>query len=793
LRLTGTAVRRVEDGAILTGRTRYLDDVRNHEALHCAIVRSQVARGDVASIDVSDAMSTRDVVAVFTADDLGAANGPVLQPTWFPPPEGLQRHVDIMSRPEYTHLLAPGRVRYVGEPVAVVLAAGPYAAADGARRVYVDYEPQDPVVSVEQSRALLGGPINESWPDNLAARFVIRKADVDLAFSRADHVVSGTFRTGRQTGTPIEPRGVLADPAQPVFTVWSSNQAPHWLRDALADYFEFDPGRIRVIAPDVGGGFGIKSMVYPEELLVPALAMRLGSPVKWVETRTENFLAAVHARDQRHHMELALTSDGEFLALRDRYTTDVGAANLESLVVPYNTAAHLQGTYRVPAALIVSESYVTNKAPLSAYRGAGRPEAVFAMERIIDVASRELGLDPAAIRQRNLITGNEMPYDVGIRYRDGTNLSLDGGDYRAVFDEALRRADVPGWRREQTRARTEGRLLGIGFANYVEGTGIGPTELATATVEPDGQVSIVVALPSQGQGHATILSQLAADALGVPIGSVRIRQGDTGLMPSGAGTIASRTAVVVGNAVAAAGAELRDQVLDRASGLLEVDPHDLTIEDGRVAVLGAPARSIPLADCADPLAGPPLTATAGFDPGRTTFAYGTHLAVAEVHPVTGHVTILKYVVVHDCGRLINPLIVEGQVVGGIAQGIGAALSEELVYDESGQLITASFVDYQIPRATDMPSPEVYHVETPSELNPLGVRGIGEAGTIGPPAALAGAIEDAIGRRGVVIDRCPMTPSYIAGLIDPDVADERTGLRAVGGREPRLFMDRGLGG
>ncbi len=769
MKLTGTSVRRVEDRAILTGRTRYLDDIRIPGALHCSIVRSHLARADLTSIDVSAAEATPGVVAVFTATDLGPANGPILQATWFPPPEGLQRHIEVMSRPEYTHLLAPGRVRYVGEPVAVVIATGPYAAADGARGVYVDYEPREPVTDVQQSQALVGGPLNDGWPDNIAASFVVRKGDVDLAFSRADHVVSGTFRTGRQTGTPIEPRGVLADPTEPVFTVWSSNQAPHWLRDALADYFGLDASEIRVVAPDVGGGFGIKSMVYPEELLVPELARRLGSPVKWVETRTENFLAAVHARDQCHHMELALTSDGEFLALRDRYTTDAGAANLESLVVPYNTAAHLQGSYRIPAALIVSESYLTNKSPLSAYRGAGRPEAVFAMERIIDTAARELGIDTAIIRQRNLITADEMPYSAGIRYRDGTPLSLDGGDYRAVFDAALRHADIAGWRREQTRARARGRLLGIGFANYIEGTGIGPTETATATLEHDGQVSVLVAIPSQGQGHATILGQVAADALGVPLGSVHVQQGDTALMQSGAGTIASRTAVVVGNAVAAAGTELRAQVLARASELLEVDPEDLTIEEGRVSVIGAPGLSMSLAECADPRVGPALTATAGFDPGRATFGYGTHIAVAEVHPVTGHVSVLCYVVVHDCGKLINPLIVDGQVVGGVAQGIGAALSEELVYDEAGQLITASFLDYQIPRATDIPSPETHHVETPSELNPLGIRGVGEAGTIGPPAALAGAIEDAIGRTDVVIDRCPMPPSYIAGLIDPGVA------------------------
>lgn len=769
MKLTGTSVRRVEDHAILTGDTCYLDDIRLPGTLHCSIVRSQFARADLVSVDVSGAESTPGVVGVFTATDLGPANGPIPQPTWEPVPDGLRKHVEVMTRPEYAHLLAPGRVRYVGEPVAAVLATSPYAAADGAREVYVDYEPREPVVDFEGSRNLLGGPLNDGWPDNLAARFTIRKGDVELAFARAEHVVSGTFSTGRQTGTPIEPRGVVADPTGPVFTVWSSSQAPHWLRNALASHFGLDPGELRVVAPDVGGGFGIKSMVYPEEWLIPELARRTASPVKWVETRTENFLAAVHARDQRHHIELALSGDGRFLGLRDRFTTDAGAANLESLIVPYNTAAHLQGTYRIPAALIVHESYLTNKAPLSAYRGAGRPEAVFPMERIIDVAARKLGVDPGALRQRNLITRDDMPYHAGVPYRDGTHLSLDGGDYRAVFDEALRRAEVNHWREEQSRVRADGRFLGVGYANYIEGTGIGPTETAIAILEPDGTVKITVALPSQGQGHETVLGQVAADAVGLPLESVKVRQGDTGLLPTGGGTIASRTAVVVGSAVAAAATELRSQVLDRASGLLEADPGDLNIDADRVSVVGAPARSVSLADCADPDAGPPLTATAGFDPGRVTFAYGTHVAVVEVHPVTGHVSILKYVVVHDCGKLINPMIVDGQVVGGIAQGIGAALSEELIYDETGQLATASFLDYQIPRTTDMPTPEVYHFETPSELNPLGVRGVGEAGTIGPPAALAGAIEDAIGRAGAVIDRCPMPPSYIAGLIDPGVA------------------------
>ncbi len=769
MKLTGASVRRVEDRAILTGATRYLDDIRAPGTLHCSIVRSQFARADLISIDVAGALSTPGVVRVFTAEDLGPANGPVPQPTWAPAPEGLQQRVEVMSRPEFAHLLAPGKVRYVGEPVAAVLAADPYTATDGAREVYVEYEPREPVVDIDGSRNLVGGPLNDSWPDNLATRFVIRKGDVESAFARADRVVSGTFRSGRQTGTPIEPRGVLADPTRTLFTVWSSNQAPHWLRDALASYFGLERDRIRVVAPDVGGGFGIKSMVYPEELLIPALARRMGSPVKWVETRTENFLAAVHARDQQHHVELALSGDGRFLGLRDRFTTDAGASNLESLIVPYNTAAHLQGAYRIPTALIVHESFLTNKAPLSAYRGAGRPEAVFAMERIIDIAARELGTDPAVLRRKNMITRDEMPYYAGIRYRDGAPLSLDGGDYRAIFDEAIRRADVSYWRKEQTKATGEGRRLGIGFATYIEGTGIGPTETATATLAPDGTVTVTVALPSQGQGHATALGQVAADALGVPLEHVRVRQGDTGLIPTGGGTIASRTAVVVGSAVSAAGSELRSHVLDRAADLLEVDPGDLTIRDGRVSVVGAPARSIPMAACADPNSGPPLTATAGFDPARVTFAYGAHIAVVEIHPITGHVTILKYVVVHDCGKLINPMIVEGQVVGGIAQGIGAALSEELLYDDSGQPTTASFLDYQIPRTTDIPSPEVYHFETPSELNPLGVRGVGEAGTIGPPAALAGAIEDAIGKADVMIDRCPMPPSYIAGLIDPTVA------------------------
>jgi carbon-monoxide dehydrogenase large subunit len=696
---------------------------------------------------------------VVVAGDLGSRNGPFPHPTWFPPRAELVRQAAAHARQEEIRLLAADRVRYAGEPLAAVIANDRYLAEDAAALVVIDCEPlpvlRDPEDALADGAVLL----HPEWGTNVAGGFRVRKGDPDVAFASADTVVSGTYRLPRQTGTPIEARGVHAVPGEDgTLTVWSSSQAPHWLRDALVTSLGLERDAIRVVAPDVGGGFGIKSMVYPEELLVPALALQLGSPLRWADTRRESFLASVQSRSQVHEIALAIDADGTIRGLRDRYLVDGGASNVEAFVVPYNTAAHLQGPYRVPSLELECTIVLTNKQPLSAYRGAGRPEATFAMERIIDLAARRLGLTGSEIRRRNTLTTSEMPYPAGIPYRDGSPMIVDGGDYAACLELAVGAISQPG----DTRRIPDGRLRGTGIAAYIEGTGIGPHESARVVVDSSGDVSIEVALPSQGQGHQTVLAQVCSSILDVPIERISVHQGDTWLVAEGGGTIASRTAVVVGNAVGRASESLRRMVIEAAAAMLEAAERDLVLESGRVSVIGSPDRSVSLTDVAAERG--PLEAEERFAPDEVTFSNGVHAAQVAVDPETGDVAVERYVVVHDCGRVINPLILEGQVAGGVAQGIGGALFEELVHDDNGQLVNGSFMDYGLPRSTDLPDVEVIHVETPSTRNPLGVKGAGEAGTIAVAAAIAGAVDDALARFGATVTICPVTPQRVLAMI-----------------------------
>lgn len=773
--MIGRALKRVEDRRFLTGRGEYVDDVAAVGALHVAFVRSIYAHARIRGIDRTQAQAAPGVVAVVTAEDLGPVNGPHPHPTWFPPHPPLQAAVNPMTRPERIWLLAADRVRFVGEAIVAVVATDRYLAEDAARLVLVDYEPLPVIWSAEAGQEPGAPLLNPEWGDNVAAHFVIGSGDTDGAFERAHRVVRRRLRHGRAICTPIEGRGVLAQPDRRSgdLTVWSSSQQPHWLRDALERLFRIPGDRIRVVAPDVGGGFGLKSMVYPEELLIPQLALRLGRPVKWVETRRENLLSATHARDQVHDIELAVDEDGTILALRDRFLVDAGCASVENIVCAYNTACHLPGAYRIPAMRIECTVGVSNRSPLAAERGAGRPEAAFALEGILDAAAEELGMDRAEFRMRNGLRGDEMPHDHGILYRDGTPLLLDAGDFRGDMSEALRLLDYDAWRVEQARARQEGRLIGIGLAGYIEGTGVPPFEAANIRLDPSGRVIVSVGPPSQGQGHETSLAQIAADILDMPIELVRVIQGDTYAFPSGGGTIASRVIVVVGNAVAVAATALREKILLAAEDFLEIAPLDLEIADGMVRAKGAPDRAIALTELAARVtpgigrmgsAGPGLEARGGFQPPTVTFGSGFHAAVVEVDPGSGVVTILRYVVVHDCGRMINPAIVDGQVLGGLAQGVGNGLFEELVYDETGQLLTGTFADYPIPRATDLPMPIVVHRETRSERNPLGVKGVGEAGTVPGAALMLGAVRDALGPAGAKLAMVPITPGRIVAAL-----------------------------
>jgi carbon-monoxide dehydrogenase large subunit len=772
----GSSVGRVEDRRLVLGEGEFVDDLPIANALHVSVVRSTYAHARIRSIDTSVAAAMPGVVAVETAATLGSRNGPFPHPTWFPPAKALQDRIHPKLQPEVIRLLADDKVRYVGEPLVAVVATDRYLADDAARTVLVDYEPLPVVVDPEAALAPDATLLNETWGDNIAAHFVTGSGDVEAAFAGADRVVRRRVALPRSTPTPVENRGVVAVPERRSggVTVWSASQQPHWLRDGLTRVLGLTGGRIRVVAPDVGGGFGVKSMVYPEELIVPTLALRYRRPVRWTDTRRENFVTATHARDQIHDIELALRADGTILGLRDRFIVDAGASNVECLVCPYNSAAHLPGPYRIPAMRLECLTVLTNKTPNAAARGAGRPEAVFAMEGILDAAADELGIDRIEVRRRNTIRADEMPYDHGILYRDGAPLEIDGGDYVGCLEDALDAVGFGTFRDEQRRLREDGRYVGVGVAGYIEGTGVGPYESAFIRVEPTGKVIVAVGPPSQGQGHETTFAQICAEALGVPLGDVRVVQGDTAALSWGGGTIASRTAVVVGNAVGNAARELREKALRAAGELLEVSPADLVLENGRISVAGSPDLGMPIGQLAARVApgigrlheiGPGLEATAGFQPPTVTYANGVHACTVEVDVETGQVRILDYAVVHDCGRLINPALVDGQVMGGVAQGLGAALFEELIYDEAGQLLNGTLADYGLPRATDMPPVTIIHRETPSTRNPLGIKGVGEAGAIPVPAAVSSAVSDALRALGVDRIEVPVTPARVLDALD----------------------------
>ena len=769
----GAEVRRREDPRLLTGRARFVDDLRVPGCLHAVILRSPHAHARLAGIRLDRARAHPGVVAAFAFDDLAAAL-PAL-PAAGTPPAPLQARVGFQIRPAPPTPLARDKVRYAGEPVAILVATDRYLAEDALELIDVDYEPLPAVLDVEAALRPDAPLVHEAWGDNVTVRFATGVGDVAAAFARAAHVVRERFHVPRYAGIPIEPRGLLAQPAPAGggLTVWGSTQVPHWLQRTLMDALGLPAHRIRVVAPDVGGGFGTKCSIYPEDVLVPVVAVRLGRPVRWIETRREHLQSAMHSREQVHDVELALAADGIILGLRDRFLLDQGAYNPWGVVQPYNTVGHMLGPYRVPAASFEARAVVTNKTPHAPYRGAGRPEAVFVMDRILDVGARAVGLDPADLRRRNLVQPADMPYDVGLLYRDGHPLVYDGGDFPAALERALAAVGHPAFRAEQAALRARGIYRGLGVSCYVEGTGVGPYEGATVRLDASGKVVVATGACSQGQGHETVYAQLAADALGVPLDDVTVIGGDTDAIAFGVGTFASRSLVLAGNAIAHAAGEVRTRLLAGAAVLLEASAADLDITDGQVGVRGAPGRAVPFARIVQAslptLAGPGPVAP-GFEATTyqgtptVTYASAAHVAVVEVDAETGAVRILRYVVAHDCGRVVNPLLVDGQIHGGVAQGIGGGLLEELVYDAAGQLLTGTLMDYALPRADEVPTIETIHLEWPSPRNPLGVKGVGEGGAISPPAALANAVEDALTPFGIRITEGPVTARRIAALL-----------------------------
>jgi len=748
-RWIGKRVPRAEDARLLTGRAPFVDDIEPAGTLHVAFVRSDLPHARVGAIDVTAAQDHPGVAAVYTAKDLGdlCCPGPVLVPP--PPIEGAIFHART-SLP-----LARDFVRHQGEPIAMVVAKDRYVAEDAAALVSTDLEPLDAVADLASALEPDAPLVHPDLGSNLAAHVRQTKGDYKAAKAEAAAVITRRFRYDRGVAAAIENRAILADwdARADRLCVWDTTQAPIPIRNAIAATLGLSEAQVRVIAPFIGGGFGPKVMFYGEEILIPWISMQLGRPVKWIEDRYENFFATTQEREQIHESEIALASDGRIIGVRDHFLHDSGAYDPYGLTVPINSQCTLLGPYRVPHYESEFRVVFTNKPIVTPVRGAGRQHGVFVMERLLDIGAKQLGLDRVAIRAKNLLTPDEFPHNHEILYQDSAPLVYDSGNYEPALSEAVRLIGYETFEEARQEAASEGRQIGLGIVNYVEGTGIGPYEGARITVEPSGKVRAATGVGTQGQGHFTAFAQVVAEAIGVSPEDVRVVTGDTSEFHWGTGTFASRGAVVAGNAFAAAARAVREKILTHASEALEVAPEDLELVDGLARVRGAPEVSIELGELArraNPLRGavkpgtePGLEATSYFGPERGATANGVHALIVEVDPETAMVDILRYVVVHDCGTVINPMIVEGQIHGGVALGIGNAFYEELTFDEFGGMTNASFMDYLLPTATDVPAIETAHLETPSPLNPLGTKGVGEAGAIPVAAAFAQAVEDAL--------------------------------------------------
>jgi carbon-monoxide dehydrogenase large subunit len=761
--LIGASPRRKEDRALVTGGGRFLDDLVVPGLLHLGLVRSTRAHARLGAVALAGARALPGVVAAFAAGDLPEVAGSI-------PAYGQLKNFRDYVQP----VLAGEKVRYVGEPVAAVVADHPYRLADALAAVRVAYEDL-PVIASTSEALRSSARIHDAWPDNLAG--ISRRAvgDVDAAMREAEVIVHERLHHARSAGQPLEPRGVLAyeDRVTGALVVVTSTQTTYLVRGAIAQVLGLPAERIRVLAPDVGGGFGAKAQTYGEEILVPAVARRLGRPVKWVETRAEHFVATCHDREQTHEVRVGFRRDGTIAAVDGRFRADFGAYTIQDDAAILNTVVHLCSPYRVAHYRNVCENLVTNKTYAAAYRGAGRPEAAFVMERLLDIAARRMGLDPVELRRRNLIRAEEMPYRPGMPYKDGVDIVYDPGDFSAALDRVLALLGYERYRARQAASAGGPRRIGVGVACYHQGSALGPYEGANVRVDPSGHVYVMVGFSSQGQGHATTFAQIAAQELGVAFDDVTIVGADTDVLPYGFGALASRLAANAGPAVASAAREAKRRIALVAASMLECAPEDVAIDAGRVHVVGVPQRSVTLGDVARaatkspvlvPTGQPGLNTCAYFYPRTVTWTFGAQAAAVEVDVETGQVRLLDFAAVHDSGRAIHPVIVEGQIQGGVAQGIGAALMEELVYDGAGQLLTGSYMDYAIPRAGDLPPIATALMDHRSVVNDLGIKGAGESGAIAPGPAIANAVEDALAPFGVTIRELPVTPPRLFDLL-----------------------------
>ena len=763
-KMIGARVKRREDPRLIQGKATYVDDIKLPGMLHMAFRRSDVAHGIIKSIDVSAAAAMPGVELVITGAELKEFLPPMPIGTPFPSPDHYSVAVD--------------RVRYQGEPIAVVIASDRYLARDAADAIVVDIEQLPAVIDPEKAMTGQPGVIHEAFPNNLAVPYVpggtgfdpvagtVDNTAVDKAFAEADFVLSQRMLNQRLAPNAMEPRGVVAhyEPGKDHLTIWSSTQNPHILKTFVAALTGTPDNQVRAIAPEVGGGFGCKINIYGEDYVAAALSKKIGRPLKWIEDRSEAFMATIHGRDILAYVDIAGKNDGRVTGLKIKLIADIGAYNMIlTAAIPTLTMLMLNGTYDIPAIRAELTEVFTNKMPTDAYRGAGRPEGTYFVERAMDMVARHLDMDPAEVKRKNFIKSDQFPFatQMGAVY--------DSGDYEKALDLALKNANWEGLKAERDRARAEGRLVGLGLAFYVEVCGLGPSaslptggwEYSSVTVERSGKITATTGASPHGQGNETTFSQMLADQFGVPMEDVNILHGDTGVVKQGIGTFGSRSQAVGGTVLMKAGEKVKDKMAKFAAAMMnpneEMDTSDMVFEGGRIYVKGSPGNSIGFSDVAA-FAYVPVPLPAGLDPGlsdqafwepaNNTYPFGCHISMLEIDRETGEPKLLKMLAVDDCGTIINPLIVEGQIHGGLAQGIGQAMIEEVVYDEDGQLLTGSFMDYAIPRAIDLPWFELDKTVTPTPVNPLGAKGVGEAGTLGSTPCIVNAAVDALSGFGV---------------------------------------------
>jgi aerobic carbon-monoxide dehydrogenase large subunit len=782
-KLVGQSVKRVEDPRFLLGSASYVDDIKLPGTLHIAFVRSPHAHAKIKKIDTEKASKMPGVRRIFTGAEIASQLKSL----------GLPFREEVFPKTVFKqctwHCMAVDKVRFVGEPLAAVVAESRYLAEDAAENIEVDYKPLPALVDPEQAMLADAPLLHEELGSNIIMQLAANIGEVDEAFKRADLVLQNRFTTNRHAAIPMEGRATLANiNAGGEITLWSSTQMPHLVRSRIAEILNFPEQKLRVIGPDVGGGFGLKCHVFPEEVLTCYFARALRKPVKWTEDRREHLMSSFHAKDDIVYFDIAFAKDGTILAMKGRVIGDSGAYSADPWPSPFESlhlGASLPGPYRLKNFSMEVNTVCTNKATLSTYRGVGLPGAVFVVEHTMDLAAAKLGIDPVEIRRRNLIAPDEFPYTTVM------NEQYDSGSSTDALLQAAELADYKNFKRRQQEALAKGKYIGIGVSTYIEPTGLGtrfwvpygiqhsPYEAANLRVDPSGGAVLSVGTFSHGQGHATTYAQLAADQLGLEVKDISFVQGDTHMTPYGWGTWGSRSIVSGGGAVVNVAQKVREKILRLAGHLMEVSPADLEIEAGKVSVKGVPGKSMTIKEIAraavfaaynlPPGEEPGLEATYYYDPPPSCYANATHVVEVEVDRETGLIKILRYSVVEDCGKRVNPVIVDAQIIGGIAQGIGMAIFEHFRYDDSGQLLTTSFMDYLVPTAADIPHIDLGHIETLSPLSAHGIKGCGEGGTIGAPAAVVNAVANALAPFNPKILDLPLTPERVWKLGHPDSA------------------------